>query len=232
VAFDIEFVTPETDLHFDFASVSNTFWELRARGGLFNPGNLVRMVGGGLVPRVVENMLDAKAEVDARLRQGIGEFTNACAGRMTGAIADSASKVTKGEKETQDSQKLADQVSRLRAQVTAEVPFLRSKLDTYIDDTRTRETLVAAVLERVVEIYEEWWEKSVEVGRQVRGTNGTGKAKGKGRESDVWDPDAFAEWGAGVFKVGRLGLELEGEEEGGRRESISEGSSGVRSGSV
>ena len=32
VAFDIEFVTPETDVHYDFSSITNTFWELRARG--------------------------------------------------------------------------------------------------------------------------------------------------------------------------------------------------------
>jgi hypothetical protein len=71
VAFDIEFVTPETEIQYNFSSVTNTFWELRARGGLFNPRNLV----GLLIPKVVENMLDAKAEVDARLRQAINDFT-------------------------------------------------------------------------------------------------------------------------------------------------------------
>lgn len=223
VAFDIEFVTPETDLHFDFASVSNTFWELRARGGLFNPRNLVRLVGGGLMPRVVENMLDAKAELDARLRGAIGEFTGAFAGRMTAAIANAGSAAKGGQ--GNDVKALATQTAKVREAVEKEVPFLRQKLDAYIEDARTRETLVAAVLERVVEVYEEWWGvMAVEPGK-ARGTNGTGKAKGKGRESDVWDPDAFAEWGAGVFKVGRLGLgimEDEGEE-GGRRESMSEG---------
>ncbi|KAF2500787.1 Sec34-domain-containing protein [Lophium mytilinum] len=225
VAFDIEFVTPETDLSFDFASISNTFWELRARGGLFNPRNLVRMVGGGLMPRVVENMLDAKAELDARLRGAIADFTGAFAGRMTAAISQESKGKSNGKGAGADP---GEQVAQVREAVDKEVPFLRQKLDAYIEDSRTRETLVAAVLERVVEVYEGW--AAVVAGDAGGGTNGSGvrgagKAKGKGRESDVWDPDAFAEWGASVFKVGRLGLGImeEGEDMVESPESRSEG---------
>jgi len=48
----------------DFSGVTSTFWELRGCGGLFSPRNLMRLVGRGLLPRVVENMLDAKVELD------------------------------------------------------------------------------------------------------------------------------------------------------------------------
>jgi len=72
--------------------MTNTFWELRSRGGLFNPANLMRLVGGGLVPTVVHNMLDAKSELDGRLRTVINEFVSAFAMRMTASIEDKVPK--------------------------------------------------------------------------------------------------------------------------------------------
>ncbi len=41
--------------------------------------------------------------------------------------------------------------------------------------------------------------------------------KGKGRVDEVWDPDMFGEWCGSVFKVGRLGMveEREDEDDGG-----------------
>ncbi|OCK81332.1 Sec34-domain-containing protein [Lepidopterella palustris CBS 459.81] len=214
VAFDIEFVTPETDLSFDFASLTAQFWELRSRGGLFNAGNLVRLAAGGLVPRVVENMLDAKAELDARLRVCINDFTGGFAKRMAAAVAEKK----KGKGGVVTPADAAKATKMVRESVEREVPFLRGKLDAYIDDTRTKEMLVAAVMEQVVSLYEEWWEEVLGLGPEASsGGGGWGGAngrsgKGKGREDDVWDPDAFAEWSAGVFKVGRLGLGIMSEE--------------------
>lgn len=194
VAFDIEFVTPETDVHYDFSSITNTFWELRARGGLFNPRNLV----GLLIPKVVENMLDAKAEVDTRLRQAINDFTEQFVARMTAPID------TKGGKKVPANEAPA-RTSKIRQNIEHESPFLRSKLEEYITDHRTREMLVAAVMESVTQVYEDWFDVSYAPSQAH--TNGTGRsAKGKGREDAVWDPNAFSEWCAGVFKVGTLGL--------------------------
>ncbi|KNG52677.1 sec34-domain-containing protein [Stemphylium lycopersici] len=118
VAFDIEFVTPETEVQYNFSSVTNTFWELRARGGLFNPRNLV----GLLIPKVVENMLDAKAEVDARLRQAINDFTGQFVTRMTAPID------TKNNKKVPPSEAPA-RTSKIRQNIEYETPFLRSKLE-------------------------------------------------------------------------------------------------------
>ncbi|RAR09572.1 sec34-domain-containing protein [Stemphylium lycopersici] len=118
VAFDIEFVTPETEVQYNFSSVTNTFWELRARGGLFNPRNLV----GLLIPKVVENMLDAKAEVDARLRQAINDFTGQFVTRMTAPID------TKNNKKVPPSEAPA-RTSKIRQNIEHETPFLRSKLE-------------------------------------------------------------------------------------------------------
>jgi len=196
VAFDIEFVTPEVD--FDFSHVMSTFWELRERGGLFNPATWYKLVGSGLVPRVVENMLDAKVELDGKLRTVINDFTNSFAIRMTTAISGVA--LTK--QGTRFDAFPATKV--VREEIEKQTPFLRRKLDEYLDDIRTKETLVGAVQDQVVQSYEDFYQKQIS-----NGTNGRlGSKKGKGREDEIWDPDMFADWCQDVFKVGGLGLGL------------------------
>ncbi|KAF2084506.1 Sec34-domain-containing protein [Saccharata proteae CBS 121410] len=199
VAFDIEFVTP--DISLDFSSVTNTFWELRARGGLFNPRNLMRLVGGSLLPRVVENMLDAKAELDGRLRTVINEFTSIAAYRMTASITR-YDKAAANKKD--DPVKVLKEV---KSGVKREVPFIREKLDQYIEDVRTREMLVAACMEQVMGLYDGFYEKQVQNGGAG---NGAAAIKGKSREDQLWEPGIFAEWCAKVFGVGRVGLGLQG----------------------
>ncbi|KAL1638248.1 Golgi transport complex subunit 3 [Neofusicoccum ribis] len=216
VAFDIEFVSQ--DVSIDFSNVTNTFWELRERGGLFNPTNLMRLVGGSLMPRVVENMLDAKAELDGRLRTVINDFTSTFAGRITAPIAP--------EKINKKGFEGADAAQQARAAAEREVGFLRKKLDEYVDDLRTRETLVVAVVEQLVANYELFWDRLGEQGKRPLGV----VAKGKTRVDEVWEPGVFADWCADVFKVGQFGLgaQLEGANaEGGGDEG--DESSGVSS---
>jgi hypothetical protein len=184
------------------SSITSTFWELRSRGGLFNPRALV----GLLIPKVVENMLDAKEEVDARLRGAINDFTRQFVGRMTAPIDTHNGKkvpVTEAPARTK----------MIRQNIEQETPFLRQKLEEYISDHRTREMLVAAVAESVTHSYEEWFD--VQYTPSIAGSNGAGRStKGKGREDGVWDPDVFGEWCKGVFKVGSLaGHEVENDEE-------------------
>lgn len=209
VAFDIEFVTPETDIHYDIWSVTNTFWELRSRGGLFNPRNLV----GLLIPKVVDNMLDAKAEVDARLRQAITDLTNAFKHRITAPID------TAGGKKVPAAEAPA-RTARVRQNVQAETPFLRAKLEAYISDARTREMLVAAVMEAVTQGYEDWFDAAYAA--SLNGGKGARSAKGKGREDGVWDPDVFSEWCGDAFRVQTLGS---GDDEGGDYERDGESGS-------
>lgn len=193
VAFDIEFVTPEVT--FDFSSLTNTFYELRDRGGLWNPASWVRLVGGSLVPRVVENMLDAKAELDGRLRTVINDFVNGFADRITAPLAG---KGKKGKGEDIDAQVATMAV---REATQKEVLFLRRKLDEYLDDVRTRETLVAAVRDQIVLAYEDWFD----VWSQGKGgKSGKVSRKGKGREDEVWSSEVFAEWCERTFGVGRV----------------------------
>ncbi|KAJ5287984.1 hypothetical protein N7478_003670 [Penicillium angulare] len=194
VAFDIEYVAPEVS--FDFSGVTSTFWELRERGGLFNPRNLMRLVGHGLIPRVVENMLDAKVELDGRLRTVINDFINAFAARMTASLpakfVDTRNLVT-GE--------LTLPSCRT---IEKEVPALRKILNEYIDDTRMKETLVGAVQDRTIQIYEDFIEKYA---ASEKGKGVAFNKKGKDRDDAVWDLETFAEWCEGIFRVGVAGLQ-------------------------
>lgn len=208
VAFDIEFVT--TDVSIDFSGVTNTFWELRERGGLFDPRNLWRLVGGGLLPKVVENMLDAKAELDGRLRTVINEFTNNFAMRMT-KEADATGN-TKRELDG------VQAVMKIREVSEKEVPLLRRKLDEYLDDIRTKETLVGAVQDQVMQNYEAFHDLYT---TEKRANGKAISKKGKGRDDEVWDPDMFNEWATGLFGVGKIGIEDEDDYSRSRSRSIS-----------
>lgn len=208
VAFDIEYVTP--DVSFDFSGVTNTFWELRERGGLFDPRNLWRFVGGGLLPKVVENMLDAKVELDGRLRTVINDFTNHFAGRMTNLIQPAAAS-KRGFNGVEAVKKVLDVIGK-------DVTLLRRKLDEYLDDERTKETLVGAVQDLVVQNYEAFYDLNV---AEKRANGKAVSKKGKGRDDEVWDVDMFSEHVVGVFRVGKMDLNDEEEEYYSRSRSIS-----------
>jgi hypothetical protein len=189
VAFDIEYVAPEVS--FDFSGITNTFWELRERGGLFNPRNLMRLVGHGLIPRVVENMLDAKVELDGRLRTVINDFINEFATKMTASLP------TKfiDRRNLQQGELIYPTCQNIEK----EVPNLRKILSDYLDDPRMKGTLVGAVQDRVIQIYEDFFDRYTS---SERSKGHSVSKKGKGREDAVWDVETFAEWCDSIFRVG------------------------------
>ncbi|RMZ83713.1 hypothetical protein DV738_g883, partial [Chaetothyriales sp. CBS 135597] len=192
VAFDIEYVSPE--VQFDFSSLTSTFYELRTRGNLFNPSAWFRLFSSGaLLPKVVENMLDAKVELDGRLRDVINDLTAHFAAAMTEPLPKNKEGDSSGTKP-------ADGVAATRSRIEKEVPILRAKLELYLDHSPTRETLVAAVEDHVLQQYEAFWEDYVNANRKQKKTMPVSK-KGKSPETEVWDVDTFAEWCAGVFAV-------------------------------
>ena len=198
VAFDIEFQAP--DVTFDFSGVTSTFYELRERGALLDPRNLWRLVSGGsniasLLPRVVANMLDAKAELDAILRRTITDLVAAATAPLTTPLP-----VPDSKKELKDPGAI---IPAIQVATEKELPGLRAKLASYLDDRRTRETLVAAVRDGVVAAYETWLE-AWSAARAARGEIGV-RAKGKGREGDVWEASRFADWAVAAFAAGRSG---------------------------
>ena len=204
VAFDIEYVRP--DVAFDFSGVTNTFYELRDRGGLFNPRSWLRLVTSGagvLIPRVVENMFDAKVELDGRLRTVINDFCLGAAQTMTAGLpppptAPSSKRKSGDHSSDTDMTSSTTAIAQLRKTVQNEVPVLRAKLEQYLDDHRTKETLVAAVQEQVIQVYENWYDAYL----GPKKANGSVRSKkGKGREDTVWDISTFAEWAEGAFNV-------------------------------
>lgn len=145
------------------------------------------------MPRVVENMLDAKAELDGRLRAVINEFVNSYANRIIAPLSAT------GKNEGADPSQATAEV---RTNTQKEVVSLRQKLDEYIQDIRTRETLVAAIRDQVILAYEDWMVRlSAE-----KGAAKVGKVskKGKGREDEVWSSEVFGEWCERVFGVGQV----------------------------
>lgn len=134
VAFDIEFVKPETNI--DFSGLTGSFWELREKG-IFSRTGIINLVKGAAMPKVVENMLDAKVELDARLRTVIGEFGRYWKDRMAGSIEGPSNRLAAGAS--------GDPVGLVKEAVEREVVVLRGMLGEYLDDGRTREMLVGAV---------------------------------------------------------------------------------------
>ncbi len=213
VAFDIEFIPPEVE--FDFSSYTNTFYELRERGGLWNPASWVRLVsgalGGGLLPKVVENMLDAKAELDGRLRTVINDFVNGYAEHITAPIEPSSV----SEAKTKQAFDALKAVRTVRGLAEKDVPAIRAKLLEFVDDARTRETLVAAVRDQVVMSYEDFFDSQSE--GQARRLS----RKGKGREDEVWGPDLFIEAMEKVFQIGQM-VGNDADDDGGSVRSVSD----------
>ena len=74
-------------------------------------------------------------------------------------------------------------------------------VDDYLDDVRTKETLVGAVQGRVIQTYDEFFDSYV-AAEKSRGNNVVVAKKGDRREDAIWDVDTFAEWSDGVFRVG------------------------------
>ncbi|KKY15035.1 putative golgi complex component [Phaeomoniella chlamydospora] len=217
LAFDISTNT-NPDISVDFSGPLSTFHELRERGGLFNPVNLMRLVANGtLLPRVVENMLDAKQELDGRLRSVINDFVGDWSTVMTSNLKSilppnqsASTNITNKSKRGQQpsppqtpESRASEMVSRTRTLITTLVPNLRSLLDQWINESRVKETLVAAVMESVVRTYELWFD-GITASGVVSAADAAGLKKGKAREDAVWDVDAFEEWAASVFQVGSI----------------------------
>ena len=137
-------------------------------------------------------MLDAKVELDGRLRSVINEFTASFANAITAPINSSAVASPRFD--------AIAAVNKIKDVAPPEISVLRRKLEEYLDDMRTRETLVAAVQEMVMQDYEGFYDAHI----ADRKDGGRRSKKGKGRDDEVWDVDMFTEWAAGVFGVRAL----------------------------
>jgi hypothetical protein len=205
LAFDIE--SASADVSVDFAA---PLWAISA--SIFSPAKLMRAVSQGFVPKIVTEALDARGEVDSKLRDAIGEVVNAWTERMTAPIQGvSNGKATQGRVTTEKEGPKTDasRAAQVRETIEREVPLVRRKMDEYIHDRRTRDMLLRAVLEEVMVKYAGWMEK-----QGLTSPIGPGRrAKGKGREDGVWEEDSFGEWAVGAFGLDDV-LDEEDEDRG------------------
>ena len=236
LAFDISSSTLNPDITFDFSGPLSTFSELRSGRGLqlFNPVTLMRLISNGtLLPRVVENMLDAKVELDGRLRTIINDFVNEWSNIMTSDLLQTP---LQGKKNPTAA--AGKMLSQTLSKIHIYVPLLRSTLDSWIptptdqakqqqpsdQTTRVKETLVAAILESVIRSYEIWFDAlppSVRAGVSsgVKGKNKARDETGGGvvsaeTDEDLVDVDGFEGIAVEIFGVKDLSLIAEADDEG------------------
>jgi hypothetical protein len=211
VAFDIESV-PQPDVNIDLSPLARTFSSLRTTGSLFSPNGLYTLIKTAAVPKVINSMLGAEAGLGIRLRAAIGEFVDFWRGRMTEGIKGPSNRLAAADS--------PDPAARVKTAVEREVPTMRRKLSEYIDDRRTAETLVGAVMESVVDEYHGYYEECF-----------TSKGRRPRNPDQPWDVEMFVRWCEGVFNVGE-GLLGYGEEQ--ERDDEDDSSSSVvsRAGSV
>ena len=190
-------------------------------------------------------MVDAKSELDGRLRTVINEYVGEYVGRMTSEIdtttltdtADAAQQQNSNSKNQKDKQEKSvtrrvpiskpmaiTALKSTRTAIQHNVPVLKRKLEEYIDNTRTREMLLAAVLEGVLGKYEKFWERIDGIGTDMINESGSGsgawgesggdytdKKKNKNKddgnddENMPWSPATFTQWCMSVFGIGRVG---------------------------
>jgi len=134
-AFDIEYVRPETEI--DFSGVVHRFREFsKMESGLFSPTALRKVVQ---LPEVVENMLDAKEELDGKLRIAINSFTTTTAEAISSTLAGKSNADTKEEE-------IKAAAEKFREIAEKSLPSVQQKTEEYIGDARTTNILVNAVM--------------------------------------------------------------------------------------
>jgi hypothetical protein len=134
-AFDIEYVRPETEI--DFSGVVDRFWEFSRResGAFFSPAALRKVVQ---LPRVVENMLDAKEELDGKLRIAINGFTTTTSDTISLSILGTAA--------SENDDDIKGAAEKFREMAEKLLPSVQQKTEEYISDARTTDILVNAVM--------------------------------------------------------------------------------------
>jgi len=127
-AFDIEFIRPETEI--DFSGVVDRFREI-SQGTIFSPTPLSKSL-----PVVVENMLDAKEELDGKLRIAINSFTTTSAETIVSVIVG----------KTTSEEEIQLVAGKFRETAEKVLPVVQQKTEEYLRDSRTTDILVNAVL--------------------------------------------------------------------------------------
>lgn len=192
-AFDIEF-SDETDHGtLDLSTVSGAFWDLtnRAPSELFAPSalynlassTLSKLSAAGYLSRKVENMNDARDELDDQTRLVIGNLTLYCADQTTVPLRSCM-----GSKQ-QVPQDLKEANRKFRAGCPDSIESWKESFSMYIDDDRVVDVLLSIVQDKMLETYERFDNYVNELARQkakIQQQSQRG-ATGETADSEKWE---------------------------------------------
>ncbi|CUS21243.1 LAQU0S02e09296g1_1 [Lachancea quebecensis] len=140
--FDIQYVCNET--YVDFSGLRD-FLRSLAHGGLSAASNSVLSLAREGAPKVVNNMVDARSELSAELRNAIKELTEAAAHEVVGACLN-------------NSEVLISDNTQLRKNVETVLPRIHNQMRIFIKDGEVRIHLIDAIQELVIRAYAEYYE--------------------------------------------------------------------------
>ena len=208
LAFDIEYAA--TDVRVDFGAAA-----AGAAGvaSFFNPARLVRAaLGGGLVPRVVTDMRDARVDVDDRLRAVIGALVTEWAARMAEPVRATAAAAARRRPERTAAaagRRAARRRLRARRQRREAVERRRRWCGARWTSTCATGARATCCCARCSRTCCGGTRRSWSASGSAAAAGNRRKGKGKGREDEVWEEDVFGEWASAVF--GLEGVELDGD---------------------
>lgn len=171
--FDIEYVP--SNVHIDFSGISEVLSLVRQEGiSSLQTQNLLNLAKI-TVPKVVENMFDAKDELYAKLRNTIHSFTEEAVkliiNSIVGPVGPSTAAGTKGNSglPVKTPKTALEDTRQLRENATNEIPRLRKMmLENYIDDTRTVDILIDSIQDLVIQAYEKYHKEIVDIVNKER----------------------------------------------------------------
>lgn len=147
VEFDIE--AAPTEVQVDFSGLAGVISRIRTEGVQLNSSSILNLARES-VPKVVNNMLDAKAELYAQLKNAIHSFTEHAVKAITKSIIQDPKPST-----------AVEDTRRLRQETQQELPRIRNVIRTYISDDRTVDILIDSIEDLVIQTYEAYYDKMV-----------------------------------------------------------------------
>uniref|UniRef100_A0A060TCU1 Conserved oligomeric Golgi complex subunit 3 n=1 Tax=Blastobotrys adeninivorans TaxID=409370 RepID=A0A060TCU1_BLAAD len=143
--FDIENAPAET--YIDFSGIQELFKRVRQEGVAFSVAGLLSLARES-VPKVINNMMDAKEELYAKLKNAINGFTEEAVKRIASAIT--------GEEGPQNADQVKEWTRNLRDNAATELPRIREVIQIYVEDERTIDILIDSIQDLVIQTYQQF----------------------------------------------------------------------------
>lgn len=170
--FDIESIPAEVQV--DFSGIQDVVSALRTEG--LNSLNLLRLAQAG-VPKVINNMFDAKEELYAKLKNSIHSFTEQAVQSIVGPLAKTDGELLRSA--------VAD-TREVRGLSTSQFPKIRKMIEAYIEDVRTIDILMDSIQDLVVQAYDNYYSRLTRLNPSSEQLDG------------IMDADGFSSWLGGI----------------------------------